>query len=122
MKPRIDFSKPVQTRAGLPVRLLCHDAKGNFPVVALIIRPDGKEEAAEHYTADGYRYSAGSINDRDLVNVPAVRTLHVWVSINRHGMAQCTYRSPTPDEGCLACKEVKITITEGEGITHGQST
>jgi hypothetical protein len=36
----LDLSKPVQTRDGRPVRILCTDLRGEFPVVAVIENRD----------------------------------------------------------------------------------
>jgi len=41
----------VKTRDGKPARIVCTDAKGNFPVVALI--DCGGFESPSNYTADG---------------------------------------------------------------------
>ena len=64
-------SKKVITRDGRNVRILCVDAKGDYPVVALI--PDGegeyKRDSPEAYTEDGYNYS-GRISYLDLFFAP----------------------------------------------------
>lgn len=59
LKSYIANPRKVITRDGRNVRILCVDAKGDYPVVALI--PDGEGEykcdSPEAYTEDGYNYS-----------------------------------------------------------------
>lgn len=51
--PPIDWTKPVRTRAmRMPVRVLCTDAKGDYPVVVLVRLPDGTDEV-QNLTKDG---------------------------------------------------------------------
>lgn len=118
MKPRIDYSKPVQQRSGYPARLLCTDAKGEFPVVALLSSCGrGGDDYAVHFTADGYCYNDGERSERDLVNVPpAPRNVRLWVYIDRYGNLSTMYNPPTNYTELLACKEFNLTITEGEGL------
>lgn len=46
-------SRKVVTRDGRKARVICTDAKNNFPVVALIETPDGKETLPCGYKKDG---------------------------------------------------------------------
>lgn len=64
----INWSKPVQTRDGLAVRILDLDSKvAGYPVIGCVIHPDGQEEV-ETWTEDG-RVTAGA-HAWHLVNVP----------------------------------------------------
>lgn len=114
MKPRIDYSKPVQTRAGLKAQVLYTNAAGDYPVVALLTQHG--IQTATHFTVDGHCYNSGRDQSQDLVNVPVSRTVTLWIVINCHGMVESRYQPPRPSEGLLACKEVNVTITEGEGV------
>lgn len=70
-----DPTKPVQTRDGRKARIICTDAKNKlYPVVALILWPDGEEEI-ETYTLEG-RSCVGHERDRinDLINVPETKS------------------------------------------------
>ena len=71
LKSYIANPRKVITRDGRNVRILCVDAKGDYPVVALI--PDGegeyKRDSPEAYTEDGYNYS-GRISYLDLFFAP----------------------------------------------------
>lgn len=67
----INWSKPVQTRDGLAVRILDLDSKvAGYPVIGCVIHPDGQEEV-ETWTEDG-RVVADDAYDSawHLVNVP----------------------------------------------------
>lgn len=65
----VDLTKPVQTRGGKPVRILCTDRKDrNLPVVALVMFPDGREDVIA-FTSSG-RYVDDRETPMDLVNVP----------------------------------------------------
>ena len=46
-----DKSRKVVTRDGRPVRIICTDAKGELPIVALV--PFGNNEDAYHYNVNG---------------------------------------------------------------------
>ena len=73
LKSYIANPRKVITRDGRNVRILCVDAKGDYPVVALI--PDGegeyKRDSPEAYTEDGYNYS-GRISSLDLFFAPEI--------------------------------------------------
>lgn len=76
----IDWNKPVRTKDGREVRVLCTDrvTDSNYPVLALVKDGCGYE-AAHSYTIEGeyHRPDAESIND--LENVPEVTNL--WVNV-----------------------------------------
>lgn len=73
LKSYIANPRKVITRDGRNARILCVDAKGDYPVVALI--PDGegeyKRDSPEAYTEDGYNYS-GRISYLDLFFAPEI--------------------------------------------------
>ena len=48
-----DPSKKVVTRDGKDVRIICTEARGLYPVVALIERPGGDAEDLSQFTKDG---------------------------------------------------------------------
>ena len=67
----IDFSRPVQTRDGREVRILCTDRLNrNFPVVGLV-KISETDEMSTYYTLEG-RSSYAFSSDLDLVNVPSI--------------------------------------------------
>ena len=71
LKSYIANPRNVMTKDGRDVRILCVDAKGDYPVVALI--PDGegeyKRDHPEMYTEDGCSYS-GRMSFLDLFFAP----------------------------------------------------
>ena len=73
LKSYIANPRKVITRDGRNARILCVDAKGDYPVVALI--PDGegeyKRDSPEAYTEDGCNYS-GRISYLDLFFAPEI--------------------------------------------------
>ena len=58
-------SRKVVTRDGRPVRILCTDAKGDYPVVALAPCIGGGE-VPENYTANGLSCFNGEESNSDL--------------------------------------------------------
>lgn len=69
MADKLDLNKPVQTRDGRPVRILCTNRKSKYPIVGLVLKEDGSETTESWLADGGYHYPAG-IGENDLVNVP----------------------------------------------------
>ena len=66
----LDLTKPVQTRDGREVRVLCTDTKGaTYPVVGLVTDEDGDEEETSWTTGGDFNID-DSGDDTDLINVP----------------------------------------------------
>lgn len=66
----LDLTKPVQTRDGRRVRILCTDRKNlGFPVVGLITEKDGIRELTAEWTIKG-TYWETHPSSSDLVNIP----------------------------------------------------
>lgn len=63
---QFDPTKPVQTRDGYKTRIICTDAKGDYPIVALVTH--GEVEVAWAYRSDG-KLGYGQQHS-DLINVP----------------------------------------------------
>ena len=71
--------KKVMTRDGrLVKRILCVDAKGDYPIVALIKSKDEKEEYPFRYTVNG-QFSPGYEKQADLFFVPEKH--EGWVNV-----------------------------------------
>lgn len=80
----VDLTKPVQTRDGKPVRILCTDRRHlDCHVVALVL-VDGNELVRSFYP-DG-RYLGGGANDNDLVNVPPKVVSEAYLNIYSTGV------------------------------------
>ena len=69
--PPLDLTKPVQTRDGRKVRVLCTDGPGEWPVLGIV---EGRIGVDKWDTAG--RFSFSSENPYDLVNPPR-HTAHV---------------------------------------------
>ena len=73
-------SQKVVTRDGKPVRILCTDAKGDYPIVGLIYYPHGDErEVPENYTENGSCYIDNDESSSDLFFEPIKK--EGWVNI-----------------------------------------
>lgn len=80
MTKKLDLTKPVQTKNGSPVRILCTDRVGERPVVGLIMSPDGGETGVS-WTLEGRKGPYYGTDAYDLVNVPEEVTL--WFNVYR---------------------------------------
>jgi len=74
---KLDLTKPVQTRDGRPVRILCDNMKGLYPIVGLVtyvttVDGDGVHERLHTWHSSGWhhRNCTGIETPLDLVNVP----------------------------------------------------
>lgn len=72
MTKPLDFSKPVQTRDGRPVRILCTDRKHPHYTVIGLIEIDGLD-ATLHWTEDGHYFSTRKEDCLDLFQAPQPR-------------------------------------------------
>lgn len=59
--------KPVCTREGNPARIICFNAKGNYPVIALVQYKDRDREYPLSYTNDGMFEANKQESLRDLM-------------------------------------------------------
>jgi hypothetical protein len=122
-----DPKKPVQTRNGRPARILCADAKGAFPIIALLTMSDGSEAVNIYYAEGNVRSPHESaIHPFDLVNVPEKRTITVrrWLIVYNDGTTLVCCEPPalgSREGDVFAIRELNITETliEGEGLPNG---
>lgn len=106
-----DLTKPVQTKSGDKVRVLCTDRSGPRPVIVLKTLPGGWE-TVQSYFADGRYATAKDVED--LVNVPEKRWVNVW----RDGCGRVKLGTPhecelaavrlRPEEGFIKTIEIEI--------------
>jgi len=65
----IDFTKPVQTLDGKPVRIICTDVDHPvFPVIGLLKEKSG--EFVQTYTKEGTFFPGNRPHHMDIINVP----------------------------------------------------
>lgn len=113
---RIDWDKPVQTRDGRSVRILCTDMEGGSDTVAGIVKDtDSGFETAESWRPDGRYFSDES--PTDLVNVPERH--EAWVNGYSDGACFAHRTREDADENAshirrIAC--IKVEFEEGEGL------
>lgn len=77
----LDLTKPVRTRDGRPVRILCTDANGPAPIFALVKTSDFRDDV-HRYKADGKLNQIGisrGDDPLDLVNVPETTSVYAAV-------------------------------------------
>ena len=84
-------SKKIMTmNGGIVTRFLCTDARGQYPIVALVEALDDDEESAFSYTKDGHFYP-GEEHDNDLFFVPEKH--EGWFNIYPQGILGGLYDS-----------------------------
>ena len=110
----IDWTKPVRTKDGRAVRVLCTDGPGDYPVVGFIDGVDGPD----CWHIDG-RYFESFGDDRDLENAPQRIQADVWVNVYPNGNYY-TYRTREAADkdvsSRFACVKITIDCEEGEGL------
>ena len=84
-------SRKVVTRDGKPVRILCTDAKGDYPIVGLIYYHD-EREIPENYTENGSCYIDNDESSSDLFFDS--KQVDGWVNI---------YKMPDTDQLEASC-------------------
>ena len=81
-------SRNVVTRDGKNVRILCSDAIGDYPLVALVEVLDGTAERADSFTSKG-SYYIGEISNNDLFF--ASEKHEGWVNLYKLANKDCAY-------------------------------
>ena len=77
-------SRKIVTRDGRNVRVLCTDAKGNYPIVALIATLDGSIEFVYKFKKDGHFLDNDDNNSNlDLFFVP--EKYKGWINVYKDG-------------------------------------
>ena len=71
--------KPVYSRDGRKARIICFDAKGKQPIIALFEREKADEVIIQTYNIDGSYYGLGKKDNRDLMMLHEKK--EVWVNI-----------------------------------------
>jgi len=116
----LDLTKPVQTRNGLPARILITDFKHKEYTVAAAVTKDGKEQL---YTYDKTgRFMHECRHELDLINIPVEITKTSWLNVYSNDLLiDCLHstREQADMQACdgrIACIPVTYTYTEGEGL------
>lgn len=112
MTTQFDLTQPVRTRDGRPARIVCTDARGPYPIIALITWADGTEKAMS-FTAAGDFTESGR-DTLDLLNIsPEPRRLEVTVYLYVDEWDNTLFAQVgAPDEGRIG--SARVTLVEGE--------
>ena len=73
--------KPICTRDGRKARIICFDAKGKQPIIALLEIEKTDEEIIQTYSMNGKYYEFRKEDHRDLMMLPEKKT--GWITINK---------------------------------------
>ena len=117
--PVIDWTKPVRTKGEkTPVRIVCTDGPGDYPVVGFI----GESDTAEQWTIIG-RYFSEDTNDDDLENIPLEPKrikIERWANVYDEDEFYWWASRETADKCAkanrFACVKIVIDCVEGEGL------
>lgn len=101
--------EPVVTKEGAPARIICTDAKGDLPIIALVSNKG--VEYPEKYTLDGKFYTKGeSVYDLYMDDVKKKSYTNIWEGKNGKRYAEGVFS--TKDE---AEKQKIITSINNTG-------
>lgn len=81
---KFDPTKPVQTRGGIPARILCHNlrgAAGGETIIALLSDTNTGQEWVRHYFSDGRYEKSKHMSSEDLVNIPEQTRISGWLNV-----------------------------------------
>ena len=116
----LDLTKPLQTRDGREVRIYATDGSGDRSIHGAI-REDGRGWFTATWRDDG-KYAPRSGAGRDLVNAPQKGRVKAWLNVYyAHNTTYHVSRADADAEAALipariACIEVGVEYTEGEGL------
>jgi hypothetical protein len=75
----IDWSKPIQTRAGRPARVICADRADALRPVVVLIRGESGDELVASVTRAGTYRTTSAPDGADIINVP--EPVEYWTNI-----------------------------------------
>jgi hypothetical protein len=121
----LDLTKPVQTRDGRKVRIICTDRKYGNPIVALV----DDMEVVTRYSSDGKAgdWAIKGNPDFDLVNTPEKFEVKGWVNVYRAASSGCLYlggavydtretAAASALTGAIASIPIHLTGNIGDGL------
>lgn len=108
-----DPKKPVQTRDGRKVRIICTDVRSAYPIIALIEMGNGGESRMS-YAADGT--SMYCTPSAQLINVPERKTW--WANVYDNGFSRAyeSRKAAVEVRGSGALGLASLTIEDGKII------
>jgi hypothetical protein len=113
-----DPTKPVQTRDGRKVRIICTDAAGPHPIVALIkVEKEGRE-CSHQFSKIGSYFANSIASELDLINIPERKVR--WVNVYEDSTSgQFAHRESA--DACAAVKRLgilKLIYENDELVDH----
>lgn len=108
----LDLKKPLQTRDGKPVRLLCTNAntKGDWPLVGLVTNSMTGLEYVFQWHKDGSLYPDTAFHS-DLINVPVKKVTKYIVMFTNQRTGK-----PKMSTGLFDSEEQARGVLKGRGI------
>jgi len=111
--PSLDLTKPVQTRDGRKVRVLCTDGPGESPVIGIV--DDGCDDVCR-WPLNG-RATMNVDMSIDLINTPMTpRTFERWFNVYDTGIGSEHHTRKKADGNALSARiaRKRVVFTEGE--------
>ena len=99
-------SKKVVTREGKPVRIICTDARGEYPVIALIEHYQETLDVTFSFTKDGKWCTDGTNSNKDLFFAPEKH--EGWTNVYEEGTNRYL-------DGCICSTEEEAKRIRGYG-------
>ena len=99
-------SKKVVTREGKPARIICTDARGEYPVIALIEHYQETLDVTFSFTKDGKWCTDGTNSNKDLFFAPEKH--EGWTNVYEKGTNRYL-------DGCICSTEEEAKRIRGYG-------
>ena len=99
-------SKKVVTREGKPARIICTDARGEYPVIALIEHYQETLDVTFSFTKDGKWCTDGTNSNKDLFFAPEKH--EGWTNVYEEGTNRYL-------DGCICSTEEEAKRIRGYG-------
>lgn len=119
-KASVDLTKPVQTRDGRPVRILCTDKKGSdYPIIALVENSPGREVTASFTMGGKLNMNDLGPSHNDLVNVPAKVVSAKWLNVypGHFGSGHTTLQAAKREASSGYLGQLKLTTYSDGSFT-----
>jgi hypothetical protein len=117
-KPAVDWSKPIQTRAGRKARLLGEIIGRDDPFAVAVMTEDGREDVLYYFASGKFYVNATCVND--IINTPERIEREVWLTLYRSGDISTDETEEAAkanrDKDRIACVRVQIDCNAGEGL------
>ena len=100
--------KPVCTRDGRKARIICFDAEGEHPIIALVT--DGVQESPYNYSKEGYYHTEGVETMVDLMMASEKKTGWINIVDSKYPHIYCSKIYPTEMEAVVDMQDFEDYI------------